>query len=169
MSEQNQPKRISNLEALSTDEAKQVLSALPNSGFLEVMPATRVTHITIGRTINVGDYSNIRYEVGVDIGVGDSAAAVLAVLDTVLANIQQPKKPAMVEQYEKMAAIPEEKRDEQAKAYLSSDRILAEVDAYNQRLKRWNNARALLDDLAGNEVYKDHKAQWMDDPNLEGS
>lgn len=139
-------------------------------GLLPVLQASRVTHITVGRTINVGDYSNVRYEIGVDIGAGDSASGVLLVLDHVLANIQEPLPNARVLQYLRYVELSAtQKLTQEQQEYIDSPSVLAAVEDFNQRQERWQRARNLLDELTANEKYTDHKAKWLDEPGLEGS
>lgn len=148
------------------------------------MKKLKVSRITIGRVYNLGNYENVRYELSVDIGPGESAAAAGRGLSKII-NALKPAKgsiktaSALVCEDRRILAMrellekhgPEVFQQRQghfegtAKQYIKrcADSHREEVKARAEWLKRRAKAVEAFDDLGGTEQWKDHKQDWDDD------
>lgn len=129
---------------------------------------SRVTHLKVGRTINVGDFCNWKYEIGIDVAEGDSVTAILVVAERVLGGMMEPKPSGRLVHAWKLQKLPVEKLTTDQVEFLSSPELTREVEAFNEEVNQWHWMRAMLEDLGGNAVYTDHKAKWMDKTHLGG-
>jgi len=129
----------------------------------ESTPQARVSRITVGRLHNLGNYEHVRYEIAVDVPEGASAAAAMADIENVLADLD-PKCP--VDEYTVTRAV------EGLKKPLSDmdDYDIRNIPAWKETVakeKAWRTgqkaARAHLDAIGGSVAYTDAKDTWDDE------
>ena len=124
------------------------------------IPTPRVSKITIGRLHNMGNYEHVRYEVTVEVPEGASAAAVMADLEGVLADLK-PKPP--VEEYDLARAIDTLKKPVSE----LQDYEISNIPALKEKVAKdaaWRKsqiaARVHLDAIGGAVSYVDAKETW---------
>jgi hypothetical protein len=71
-----------------------------------------VTHISIKRVHNLGNYENIQYEVGVEVGEKDDPATIVTALENILEDVQlkSPVSSYQLERAKKALALPAKDR-----------------------------------------------------------
>lgn len=146
---------------MKNDKTKPPYGRLLNSEGVPVK--SRVTHLKVGRTINVGDFCNWKYEIGIDVAEGDSVTAILVVAEKVLGGMIEPKPSGRIVHAWKLQKLPEDQVTPDQREFLGSIELSREMHAYDMQLQEWHRMRSMLEDLGGNAVYTDHKAKWMDE------
>jgi len=135
----------------------------------------KVTKITIGRLYNLGNYEHIRYEISVELQLGQSATVALGGMEKIL-DALNPKPPRGVKSAEELdLACQQLKAIEAMPDYEVVDQfatskvgLLAERrkkhEANVKRAEAWAkyqaSARAALDDLGGTFTHTDAKQDW---------
>lgn len=125
---------------------------------------SRVTHIAVKRVHNLGNYENIQYEVGVEIGENDDPAKILTSLENILEDVQfkSPVSSYQLERAKKALALPAKERRKQYKQEeMLGFRELIKQD--EEAKKRREKAKSALVSLNYTSVYKDAKQDWEED------
>jgi len=129
-----------------------------------LIPAqTRVTHISLKRVWNLGNYENRQLECSVEIAPGDNAGAVLQTLENIFTDLyakpvaseytlaQARTQLAQFEQQEEPFTEAQKKKIAELKATLSEHEAV---------LQKRQNARDALSTLNYTESHIDHKDTW---------
>jgi hypothetical protein len=124
---------------------------------------SRVTHLNIGRVYNLGNYENLRVEVGIDIGSEDDPAKVMRSVEGILKdlNAKHGLSGYDLRRAREAVAKPEAELDEDERARLPRYReMLAKVE---DRDRRRQAAREALATLNYTSERRDAKDDWDDD------
>jgi len=143
-----------------------------------------ITRITVGRLYNLGSYEHIRYELSVDVPVGESPATALVAVEKILSALS-PKtcthsrielerdKQRIADMRDVLATQGEEEfRRRHGHSFVGTpeeyiDRCQVSYDENVQRRGAWEyrseKARKMLEDLGGAANWKDAKLDWEND------
>lgn len=124
---------------------------------------TRISRITIGRLVNLGNYEHIRYEVTAEIAPDDDPVAVLRHIEGALDTFAD-KCP--VSDWQLASAIRILEQPEHERAPFDQDRLdeyRQTVSKYQTWRKRQESARDSLRTLGLSSEYVDHKLNWDED------
>lgn len=124
-------------------------------------PKPRVTHITVTRLYNLGNYEHVRFELGAEVPPGASAKHTLFELAAVAARLRPVKKPYDYERaIEALNKLPEQ----------LSEYEKEKIETYRECVQGYAGAKALqraafeqLDTLGGTSKRTDAKLDWQDD------
>lgn len=121
----------------------------------------RVTHVSVSRLFNLGNYCNRKIDVAAEVAPGQSATATLSNLYWIVEQLGPLKKPHYFDEFHAAIKKPAESQTEWEKGHL--EEWSEAVKAYSTRLALRAEALTLLDDLGGASKYTDHKTKWEDD------
>lgn len=123
----------------------------------------RITHVSVSRLYNLGNYQNIKFDLSAEIPDGASAQETFRRLNLILMDLS-PFKP--FEGYER-------KRLEELRTKLQGEHSqyekdqLAELETkegdFNTRRARRTLALQAMDDIGGAALFQDHKSAWSHD------
>lgn len=145
----------------------------------------KVTSITVGRLFNLGNYENVKYEVSVDLGKGDSAAKAMIGLERIFAAMAPESRyaiPSPADLRSKAAYIEEMKKllrtegsqnfrhryglgpQVNPRDYIRrhQEELRKETQKRANYIDRNRKARELLDKLASSHKFTDAKLSWDD-------
>ena len=137
----------------------------------------QITKITIGRLYNLGNYEHIRYELTVDVPLGESPATAIIGMEKILTALD-PKRPegvrtpAELRRAEVIISNIENDTEEQvAREYGKSKSVVLferrkMLQEAKERAAKWDlhqiRVRKLLEDLGGAANFTDAKETWDD-------
>lgn len=126
----------------------------------------RVSRLSIGRLVNLGNFEHIRYEVTVELPAGADVTATLKTLELGLGLLaKRPPSGAFYGIQVAREAVKKadagEKLTENESMNLGVHREL--VKRYDTWQRQQDYARALLGDFSLSSEYTDHKEKWEDD------
>lgn len=124
-------------------------------------PSPRVSFISVSRLFNLGNYENVKYEIGVEVPPGADADKTLRRLSTILYRLRpiMIPKPAMQEN-ESILKKPARTRTDYEKGALKRNR--EKIAQYHEEKKLRDLAVAQLNNLGGSVTKKDAKETWED-------
>lgn len=122
----------------------------------------RVTHIAVSRLFNLGNYQNVRYDVGVDVPAEANAEDIFRELNYILAALKPIPRPNCVEELRRALKKDEADRSSYEKENWESWNEV--VAAWELRKKLRQEAIKALDSLGGHSEFRDAKETWSDDP-----
>lgn len=126
----------------------------------QATPQARVSKITVGRLHNLGNYEHVRYEIAVDIPEGASAAAVMADIENILADLN-PKPPCRDWDLERAQEALKKPESEMAEYELHNIPAHKQTVEKYEEWRKWQMAaRAHLDAIGGSVSYVDAKDTW---------
>lgn len=125
----------------------------------------RVTHIAVSRLFNLGNYQNVRYDVGVDVPAEANAEDIFRELNYILAALKPIPRPNCVEELRRALKKSDEERSSYEKENWGSWNEV--VAAWELRKKLRREAIQALDSLGGHSEFRDAKEDWSDDPDGE--
>lgn len=128
---------------------------------------TRVSGVSIARLYNLGNFEHIKYEIRAEIPEGADALAVVSKLRQVLRALKPLKAEGYTEKKaRKIVDMTPEEREQAVKdgAVSLEDTVAAPILVHRLETRKARRDAALLlfNDLAGQNVYTDHKEQWDD-------
>ena len=125
---------------------------------------TRVTSISVGATYNLGNYENVRFDLSVEVGPGESATAAFQELRYIIASLRPTRQPDCADSFAAADKKLVEERSNWEKEHFQewADRMAA----FHSKKVRRSEAIAMLDTLGGNRQHRDAKQDWEteDDP-----
>ena len=142
---------------------------------------SRISKITVGRLYNLGDYEHIRYDLTVDIPEGESAAQAISAVERIMAGLKPLRRQCLSSETDLAHAAGEIQRMKEASDEIwqrnwghctgTRPEVIARYEEQHaentakrhQAIATAAKARALFDDLAGAEHFKDAKLDWQDD------
>lgn len=124
---------------------------------------SRITQFRIGRMHNLGNYENIKYEVTVELALGDDAGQRLTTVENILNDLHAdlPHSDWDIRRAKELLEKPEAELDEYEQSRIPrAKQQIAENEAATKRRKR---ARAALSTLNYESVHTDAKKDWDED------
>lgn len=122
----------------------------------------RVTHIAVSRLFNLGNYQNVRYDVGVDVPAEANAEDIFRELRYILAALKPIPQPSCLDEFRRAIKKPESERSNYEKENFEA--WTETIAAWELRKKTRNEAIKALDSLGGHSEFRDAKESWSDDP-----
>jgi hypothetical protein len=140
----------------------------------------KITKITIGRLFNLGNYEHVRYELTVEVGELESAAAAVRGMEAILSGLKPlrndcltsasdlQRKAEEIERMKTMPAVEWERNYGHCKGTPTEvieryQKALEEAAVKtHSAVERARTARQLFDDLGGAAQWKDAKLDWSD-------
>lgn len=122
----------------------------------------RVTHISVSRLYGLGNYQNVRYELGAEVPAEACAAGVFKELFYILQMLKPLPVPSCKRDYERAIKKTEQELSNYERENLESWRET--VEHYDTRRRLRLEAVKALDTLGGHSEFRDAKDSW-DDPN----
>lgn len=120
----------------------------------------RVSHISVSRLFNLGNYENVKFDVSVEIPPGNSACATMKMLLGILQKLRPIKVGYDVTHAIEMLNKPETELTEAQLGLLAEYK--ATVEAHNKKVQERKQAMAKLDALGGTRTDRDAKDEWED-------
>lgn len=147
--------------------AEEIVETFQRDGALPptAKPKARVCSLRVERLYNLGNYTSVKYSIGVDVPEGASAKEALLEVRRILRYLV-PKRAEewpltrAKELLDKFAADPESLTVEQKDGLEDAKNLLAEA-ALQKQLRQ--EALRALDDLGGTVENRDAKTKWEDD------
>ena len=125
-----------------------------------------MTFVSISRLYNLGNYQNVKYEIGAEVPDGQNATDVFKELRFIMAALKPIAKPDCIHEYRRALKETEESRSTYQKEHFTEwEEAIA---AYTKRFELREQALKALDSLGGNALYRDAKNEWDDDPSDDG-
>lgn len=120
----------------------------------------RVTHVSISRLYNLGNYQNVKYEIGAEVPAEACAADVLKELFYILQMLKPLPVPHCKRDYERAIKKTNEELSNYEREQLEGWR--EEVERYDSRKRLRLEALTALDSLGGHSEFRDGKNSWDD-------
>lgn len=121
----------------------------------------KVTSLSVSRLYNLGNYQNVKFDLTVQIGPGESASQTFCNLTWILNQLRPLKTPDCQASYEQAIKLPEEQQSEYQKQHLQE--WADQMSTWAEKKRRRSEAVAAFDALAGVSKYTDHTRNWDDD------
>jgi hypothetical protein len=122
---------------------------------------TRVTGLSMSALFSLGNYENIKYEISVEVGAGESAVAAFQEVRYVLSRLKPLREPECASSFKSVCKLSEEERSEYQKAHYQE--WADEMAEYHSRRMQRAEAIRMLDTLGGNSTHRDAKQSWESD------
>lgn len=159
-----QPITLAEARELALKNLKDIEAQVAANRVREARATTRITSLRIARMHNLGNYEHVRYEVTVDIGPDENAAAILNEVEKCLQGLRPTSQ---VSSYDYMSAKaltgkdPDSLTELEKKQYVDA---LRRVKLYEGHEEKRKAAMLRLNELASvSRKYEDFKDGWRDD------
>ena len=133
---------------------------LPPKSTKKHRPSPKVTHIEISRVYNTGNYTNVKYSLGVEVPKGASPKATLFELVHIMTMLKPFSRPRGMKELEDARKKTAEEQTNYEKEHL--EQWMQDSQEYHQKCADRQAALASLDDLGGAIEKRDAKSNWND-------
>lgn len=130
------------------------------------LPKARITSVSVARLYNLGNYSNVRYDLAAEVPEGASAKNTLATLRGILQLLKPVRVPDCINDLRE--ALAKEPVD---RSNWENDHL----EEWGQQVAKYESLRSAraealksLDDLGGSSFAKDAKDDWDEDSDVDG-
>lgn len=121
----------------------------------------KVTSLSVSRLYNLGNYQNVKFDLTVQVGPGESASQTFTNVMWIINQLRPLRVPECQESYENAIKLPAETQSEYQKQHL--EEWASEMTTWAEKKRRRAEAVAAFDDLGGVSKYTDHKEKWDDE------